>query len=371
MKILHIYKRSLPESIGGVEKFIDSLCKSIAKFGIQNKVLSLSKNPSKKEIHLEGYSVIHAKENIYFGSTGFSLEAFYIFKKLASECDVIHHHYPHPFGDLLQIASFTNKPYLVTYHSDILRQKKLEILYKPIKNYFLHNSKKIISTSPNYFATSETLQKYSNKVDIIPIGISAEDYDFANTERINFWKEKLGNEFFLFVGAQRYYKGLKIALKAIENTNIKLVLAGNMGNNKELIKYAKSKSISNVKFLGEVSNKEKCALLNSCFGFVFPSNLRSEAFGIALLEAALFGKPLISCEIGTGTSYVNKHNETGIVVTPGDPKSLRDAMIKLQNNKKTAEKMGNNAKRRAKELFSSEKQANSYLKIYRNIYENI
>ena len=177
-------------------------------------------------------------------------------------------------------------------------------------------------------------------------------------------------KFFLFVGAQRYYKGLKVALKAIEDTNIKLIFAGTRAADKELSKYAKSKSITNIKFLGKVSKEDKCALLSACYAFIFPSNLRTEAFGIALLEAAYFGNPLISCEIGTGTSFVNKHNETGLVVKPGCPKDLRDAMLKLLDNKELAIKMGGNAKKRAENLFTAEKQSKSYFKIYSEILKS-
>ncbi|MAV79613.1 MAG: glycosyl transferase family 1 [Flavobacteriaceae bacterium] len=370
MKILHVYKRSFPESMGGVEKFIDTLCKSISAFGVKNEVLSLSRSPSNHPIKLEGYNVHHAKEDIYKGSTGFSLQAFFKFKELSRDVDIIHHHYPHPFGDLLQIFSFTNKPYIVTYHSDILRQKNLEVIYNPLKHFFLKRSHKIIATSPNYYATSEILQRYSSKVEIVPIGLSAKDYENPTKEKIDYWKKKLGMKFFLFVGAQRYYKGLKVALKAIEDTNIKLIFAGTRAADKELSKYAKSKSITNIKFLGKVSKEDKCALLSACYAFIFPSNLRTEAFGIALLEAAYFGNPLISCEIGTGTSFVNKHNETGLVVKPGCPKDLRDAMLKLLDNKELAIKMGGNAKKRAENLFTAEKQSKSYFKIYSEILKS-
>ena len=332
MNVLHVYKRSFPDSIGGVENFIDTLCKSVSSYGVTNNVLSLTQNPSKNKILLNGYQVYQAKESINIGSTGFSFDAFFKFHKLAKQADIIHHHYPHPFGDILQIFSLIRKPYIVTYHSDIIRQKNLEFIYKPFKNYFLKNSHKIIATSPNYYATSETLKKYSDKVQILPIGISEEDYLNYDPNRVELWRKKLGSNFFLFIGANRYYKGLKIALKAIKNTKIELVLAGIMGIDKELIELAKSYSLSNVKFLGEISHEDKCALLQLCFGFVFPSNLRSEAFGISLLEAAFFGKPLISCEIGTGTSFVNKHNETGLVVIPSSPSDLKNAMLKLMDN---------------------------------------
>lgn len=370
MKILHLYKRSYPESIGGVEKFIDTLCKSIAIYGVKNEVLSLSRKPSSKFIQLEGYKVYQAKEDIYIGSTGFSWGAFLKFIRLSKNVDIIHHHYPHPFGDLLQVLSFTKKPYLVTYHSDILRQKNLEILYNPLKHFFLKHSQKIIATSPNYYATSEILQKYSSKVEIVPIGLFSEDYKIPINKKIEYWKKKLGSNFFLFIGAERYYKGLKIALQAVENTDIKMVFAGALQANKDLAKYMKSKSMKNINILGKISKQDKCALLKLCYGFVFPSNLRSEAFGIALLEAAYFGKPLISCEIGTGTSYVNKHGETGFVVKPGDPKELRQAMLNLLGNKELAQKMGEEAKIRSKKLFTADKQARAYFKIYSDILNN-
>ena len=239
-----------------------------------------------------------------------------------------------------------------------------------LKHYFLKRSKKIIATSPNYFATSETLQKYVSKVEIVPIGLSADDYKKPTKGSIDYWERKLGSKFFLFVGTQRYYKGLKVALKAIENTNIKIVVAGAMSADNELSEYAKANSINNIKFLGKVSKEDKCALLSACYGFIFPSNLRTEAFGIALLEAAYFENPLISCEIGTGTSFINKHNETGLVVKPGCPIELRDAMLKLLNDKELAKKMGKEAKKRAKKIFSADKQVKEYLKIYSKIIKN-
>jgi len=371
IKVLHIYKRALPESIGGIEKFIDTLCNSISSYGIKNNVLTLSKNPKRKPIIMNGYSVHQAKENIYLGSTGFSLEAFLKFRKLLQNSDIIHHHYPHPFGDLLQLTSFTDKPYLITYHSDILRQKNLETIYKPIRYFFLKNSKKIVATSPNYFKTSNLLNKYHNKVDIIPIGISKKDFKKTSQKNINYWKKKFKSRFFLFIGVNRYYKGLKIALQAIQNTEIELVIAGSMNNKDDLINYANSRNITNVKFLGELSLEDKCSLLKLCYGFVFPSNLRSEAFGISLLEAAYFGKPLISCEIGTGTTFVNIHNETGIVINPSDPIDLKEAMLKLLKNEDLAKKFGFKAKLRAKKLFNSDKTALSYLNLYEKIIRDL
>ena len=98
--------------------------------------------------------------------------------------------------------------------------------------------------------------------------------------------------------------------------------------------------VKKVYFLGAVSDEDKIALVKLCRGVVFPSHLRSEAFGVTLLEGAMFGKPLISSEIGTGSSYVNIDGVTGIVVPPNDPVALRDAMRRLGQDEALATKMG-------------------------------
>ena len=79
-------------------------------------------------------------------------------------------------------------------------------------------------------------------------------------------------------------------------------------------------------FLGAIPDEDKVALLTLCYGVVFPSHLRAEAFGVSLLEGAMFGKPMISSEIGTGTSHVNVGGVTGLVVPPGDSAALRAAL---------------------------------------------
>ena len=119
----------------------------------------------------------------------------------------------------------------------------------------------------------------------------------------------MSKPFFLFVGSMRYYKGLHIALEAIVGTEIQIGIAGVNGIEKDLKAQAAALQLKNIHFFGFVNDEDKVALLNLCHGFIFPSHLRSEAFGISLLEAAVSGKPMISSEIGTGTSFVNSAND--------------------------------------------------------------
>jgi rhamnosyl/mannosyltransferase len=137
----------------------------------------------------------------------------------------------------------------------------------------------------------------------------------------------------------------------------------------ELHAEASRLGLSNVHFLGALPDEDKVALLNLCYALVFPSHLRSEAFGISLLEAAMYGKPMISCEIGTGTTYINIANETGLVIPPEDPAALRQAMVALWGQPEWAAAMGRQAVFRFEELFSADAMVSAYAKLYRNLCE--
>jgi rhamnosyl/mannosyltransferase len=131
--------------------------------------------------------------------------------------------------------------------------------------------------------------------------------------------------------------------------------------------HAQRLGLKNVMFLGAVSEVDKVALLQLCYALAFPSHLRSEAFGISLLEGAMYGKPMISSEIGTGTSYINSDGETGLVVPPSDPLALRNAMQLLWDNPPMAAQMGQRAEARYWELFTSDKMAERYVELYKNL----
>jgi rhamnosyl/mannosyltransferase len=105
-----------------------------------------------------------------------------------------------------------------------------------------------------------------------------------------------------------------------------VVIAGDGAEAPALEKQLADAGLKNVRLLGHVSDEDKVCLLRLCRAFVFPSHLRSEAFGMSLVEAAMFGKPMVSCEIGTGTSYINLDGVTGWAVPPEDPDRLRAAM---------------------------------------------
>jgi rhamnosyl/mannosyltransferase len=367
LKILHFYRTSFSDTHGGTEVFMHQLALAGQKLGIDAEILSLSRDGFSGSDENLGYTVHRVPRQFEIASNSFSIAAFAKFSELAEKADIVHYHFPWPFMDFVHFVTRIKKPCIVTYHSDIIRQKKLLTLYRPLMNQFLSSVDRIVSTSENYFRTSENLQKFKSKVSVIPIGISEETYNTVESKILDYWRGKFGDKFFLFVGVLRYYKGLHLLLEAARETDWPIVIVGAGPIESELRKVIDKQKLNNIHLVGFISDEDKSALYSLSRAVVFPSYLRSEAFGITLVEGAMYEKPLISCEIGTGTSFVNRHNETGFVVEPNDAQSLKNAMNEIWNDDELCGRLGRNARKNYEDLFTAEQMAKSYLDVYQNL----
>jgi rhamnosyl/mannosyltransferase len=332
-------------------------------YGVRAGVFALAKRPDPAQLDVAEGTLHRAKQIFEIASCDIGgLSSFRLFKKLASEADLIHYHYPWPFADVLNLLVARGKPYVVTYHSDVVRQRFLDLLYAPLRASFLRGAAAIVATSPAYRKSSPFLRDMPGDVREIPLCL-ASGFNFPDEQRrADFWREKLGIGYFLFVGVLRYYKGLDFLIEAAKLTGIPVVIAGEGPEGERLRGLARS--VGNVKFIGRIDDKDKALLLGDCRAIVFPSHLRSEAFGMTLLEGAAKKKPLISTEIGTGTSYVNQNNITGFVVPPGDAGALSEAMKTLFADEVLANRMGEAAFQRYCALFSSSVVGKRYFDLY-------
>lgn len=346
---------------------MDTLAQGTCRLGIDVDVLALSRNPVPAMMDVGGYRLHRSRLGLEVASTGMSLSVIPRFAELACQADLVHYHFPWPFMDLVHFLARVKKPSVVTYHSDIVRQSSLLQLYRPLMTQFLSDVTHIVATSPNYLETSEVLSGFKAKTSVIPIGLDRAAYPTPDVGSGDYWRQRLGSRFFLFIGVLRYYKGLHILLQAAQGTEFPVVIVGAGPTEAELKAQAARLGLSNVHFLGHVSEADKAALLEACYGVVFPSHLRSEAFGVSLLEGAMYSKPMISSEIGTGTTFVNIGDETGLVVPPADPGALRQAMGQLWEHPEQAAEMGTKAYARYLSHFTADRMCQSYADLYRRL----
>lgn len=367
MRVLHFFKTYYPDTFGGVERTIHALAKGGQEKGVRSTVLSLSRHPTQNTVTFDGHSAQKAKLSFELASTGFSADAFSMFAEASQKADIIHYHFPWPFMDLVHLWQRPEKPCLVTYHSDIVKQKTLLRAYQPLMSRFLGSLDRIVATSNNYVATSSVLQSHRAKVQVIPIGLDEADYPRAPDHLKQEWRRRFQRPFFLFVGVLRYYKGVQFLLEAAKDLPADIVIIGAGPMSDDLKQRATELSLDNVHFLADRSDLDKAALLALCTAFVFPSHLRSEAYGLSLVEAAMFGKPMISCEIGTGTSFVNQDRQTGLVVPPGNPEALAFAMRTLLREETLRRKLGEAARQRYEHELRAETMVDRYVMLYRQL----
>ncbi len=371
IRVLHVYSRYFPDSTGGVEEAIRQITSTTRKFEIESQVFCLSKTSNPKEIIYQGINVVRDRSHFEIGSCAFGgVSAFKRFAALAKWAQVINYHFPWPFADLLHLGVRPEVPTVLTYHSDVVKQRFLNKIYSPLRYLTLSSMNSIIATSPNYAKTSPVLsnQRFRNKVQIIPLGI--EERVFRLDPKAKTLKDfglEDNEPFFLFIGILRYYKNVQTLIEASVKLPVKVVIAGSGPEESILRNQALKLGLDNVIFTGYVTNCEKDLLLRRCHGLVLPSHLRSEAFGMVLVEAAMFGKPMISCEIGTGTSFINIDGETGFVIPPQNSAKLAQAMHALINDEELALSFGKTARLRYETYFSGDTLGRSYADLYKEL----
>jgi rhamnosyl/mannosyltransferase len=156
-----------------------------------------------------------------------------------------------------------------------------------------------------------------------------------------------------------------VLIKAMRNSGIHLVIAGDGPELPALKSLAGNDP--HIHFLGKVTEEEKNALLQQATLVVLPSIYRSEAFGVCLLEAMQYKKPLITTELDTGTSYVNQHEVTGLVVAPNDVNGLKEAIWLIFNDKALQAQYGQAAFDRYQQQFTMDQVAKHYQGLYEDI----
>lgn len=370
MRVLHFFKTYWPDTFGGVERTIHALASGGSARGLEVDVLTVSRKSNGAAFEFDGHRVHQAALDIELASTSFSRQAFGLFRELSGSADIIHYHFPWPFMDLMHLMVRPRKPAVVTYHSDVVKQRLLYQAYRPLMHGFLTSVDRIVATSPQYRDTSSVLQRHRDKTVVIPLGLGTEACPPSGAEDRARWRQRLPRPFFLFVGVLRYYKGLHVLIEAARGLQADVVIAGKGPMERELRAQAERSGAENVRFLGAVNDADKAALMDLCTGFVLPSHLRSEAYGLSLVEAAMHGRPMISCENGTGSSLVNRHGETGLVVSPNDPEALAGAMRRMLQAPGERFAMGQAARAHYEAHLQAESMVTAYLDLYQDLLNN-
>lgn len=337
------------------------LAEAQAAGGHQVTVLVTNPGGQVADETLNGVRVIRVPRLATVASTPLTLHFPAMLHRLKP--DITHLQFPYPIGEISQYLA-GRRPYVISYQSDVVRgsQQAFLRLYRPLLRSVLRGAACILASSQNYIASSPYLAPVADRCRVVPLGIDPQPFLNAVPAYPPARKLRL-----LFVGRHRYYKGVDDLLRAVKSLDVELLIAGSGPMRPEWERLAAELSLGEkVRFIGDVPDESLPAVYASADVFVLPSNARSEAYGIVLLEAMAAGLPCITTELGTGTSYIVQDGITGLIVPPLRPDALASAIISLQSGPTLRAALGQAGRARLLQEFTLQTMVQRVEAIYAN-----
>jgi glycosyltransferase involved in cell wall biosynthesis len=372
MKIIQANKAYAPH-IGGIETIVKQLAEGFAnKDNIESRVMVCSDSIHSSSETLNNVNINRTATITRIASLPIS--PAYPYQLLSQSADILQIHEPFLIAPATYLAfrSLARKRFkrlVVWWHSDIIKQQMISNLYLPLQKAILTEADAIIVATPNHIESSMVLGEFRNKCHAIPFGI--DPARFAMTaqcqQKVNIIKDKYKKPIILFFGRLIYYKGAEYLVEAMNSIpNAHLVMVGK-GTLRESLELMASKGIGNISFIPYLSEEDLTAIYHACDIFVLPSVENSEAFGIVQLEAMACGKPVISTDLATGVTYVNKNGVTGLVVPKRNSQALVKAIKYLLENETIRHELGGNAQLRVESEFTVSGMVEQTLDLYSEI----
>ncbi len=368
IRVLMVGKFYPPQYVGGIEYSLQETASGLARSGLDVDVVVSSRDGHSSTEEIDGVTVHRVKRISNIGSVPISLHYPLKLRQMLKEkhYDVVHLHYPYAIGELSCLFNKINAKLVITYHMNSEYTKLLKKPLIPFMNGLLRKADHIIVSSDNLLNSAKHLNNYRDKCTVIPLSVKDEWFEAPSLEAVAALKTEYG-PFVFFAGRLFKTKGARILIEAVRNLDCNLVLAGEGPELESLKSLADNLDISDrVFFVGSQEKKRLKEFYNASEIFCLPSISNQESFGLVLLEAMAAGKPVISTELGTGTTYINQHGETGLVVKPEDVDMLEDAIRRLMADEVYRLKLGRNALKRADEIFREDVVLGHIIELYKS-----
>jgi glycosyltransferase involved in cell wall biosynthesis len=371
MKLLQANKAYYPH-IGGIETVVQQIAEGMAARNWESGVVACSDDRRTRRETRHGVTVTYA--GIVARVASLPISPSYARFLLGDAADVLHVHEP----SLLAAAAYiARKPLarrrfrrlVVSWHSDIVRQRALEPMYRPLLNALLREAAAIVVATPKHISSSSFLQPVRHKCVVAPYGVDLNRFTQTAglAERAAALRRQYGGRIILATGRLVYYKGMQYLVEAMRDVpRAHLVIVGRGPLLAQLEQIAAA-GRGNVSFVPHLPEEDLVAINHAQEIFVLPSVEPSEAFGIVQLEAMACSKPVITTDLPTGVNYVNQDGVTGLVVPRRDRHALAAAINRLLDDPAYARGLGEAARRRLHSEFTLETMLNRLARLYEDL----
>jgi len=264
--------------------------------------------------------------------------------------DVLHLHEPLVPGPCLWAGMVKTAPIVATFHrdGDGIDYRAAAVVLRSVIN------KIDIRCAVSQDAVDLAGRHFGGVYELVFNGIEVERFAKATP-----WHRD-ERPIVLFVGRHEERKGLGVLLDALDRlpSDARVWIGGDGPQTDEL----KARTDDDrVEWLGRIDDDEKCRRLRAADVFCAPS-LRSESFGIVLLEAMAAGTPIVASNL-PGYSKVGRPGREAVLVEPGDSRALGEAITRVLADAAQRDRLVEHGRARADEL-SMDRLADIYVEKY-------
>lgn len=370
MRVTMLNKYYAPH-LGGIEHHMHDLALGLADRGVDVSAVVANEGRELVTDVYEGIPVTRLPRAFAYASTPVAAAVRSTLRARQNSPeppDIVHLHSPYPWGEISWLSADMNVPSVLTYHSDIVRQKFLGAAYRPWLERVLDAADLIIAGSPNMVEHSAVLSSRADKCRVVPYGIDVTRFDDTPRarERATALRAFHSRPIVLFVGRLVYYKGVDILLRAAEHLEVDVVLIGAGPLEGPLREWVSAHGMADrVTFLPPQPDAELAAWYRAADVFCLPSVARSEAFGLVQIEAQASGTPVISTDLPTGVPFANLDGVTGLTVPVGDVPAMQEALSNLLGDDELRARLAAGALERSRRDFTVARMVDETLEVYR------
>jgi len=371
VKVLQISK-FYPPVMGGIESVAWELTEGLNRAGVRADVLcSNQMRHTTQEYTASGYTVVRAASMGLMLSTSMAPAMVRVLQRISAGYNLMHVHMPDPMAAFAIWASRPRAKLVVHWHSDVIRQRKALKFYEPLQRWLLARADAIVATSQPYADASAVLRAWRGKIEVIPIGIS-DNHTLACSIKAAAVRQRFrGRRIVFALGRMTYYKGFDVLIEAAAALpDDCAVLIGGEG---EMLDHYRSMVAQRglagkVHLLGHINDDDLPSHFEACDVFCMPSTLRAEAYGVAMVEAMVMGKPIVATDIaGSGVPWVNVDGRTGFNVPVGQAKPLADALLGILTDADLRQRLGSASRQRYLDDFHVTAMTERTLNLYRRL----
>jgi glycosyltransferase involved in cell wall biosynthesis len=375
MRILHIGKY-YPPAMGGMERFLADLVAEQRRSGEQVFVLVHDDGDE----HDDPPWLMRCPVWMQFLFAPIS-PTFPLWLARAIERyrpDVLHIHMPNPSAFwALMLPSARRIPWIIHWHSDVEPSRHRIGLrlayphYSIFERAMLEHAHAVIATSRQYLESSRALETWRYKAHVVPLGVdSGRLPELTERDTQGLWHGK--GLRILAAGRLAYYKGFDTLVRAvIPEPDWELVLVGDGEERRRIARILRDAgNPMHIRVVGEVDDATLYRFMSSCDVFALPSRERTEAFGLVLVEAMRYSRPLVVGNVrGSGMHFLAHHGQNALLAEPENVVEWREALRSMAAHPSRRALMGRLGFERYRRELSIESVWQSMRAVYRSVFD--